>query len=395
MTALLPSQDYEVSVTTISVWIRATDRSGSPVPGLTANDFEIFEDGKKMTPSCFEVTAVQSGSEQPPEQDHGTQTSAQSSGKQIVLYLDLFNTTEAEFSNIEPRLKDFLKQIAEKKWNVMLTEVSPSGSLEVTVPFTKDIDAIQHALDSVSGSNQRDLSMRIRIKELSFILERYLETGDGNLLQAAVAQADKFSVDEQNSSEFSLDALEKFSDYVIKIQPDVHTIVLFISGGINIHPGRVYYEMINKAAGGSEGPTALGSRFGLGGPENLDVLNEIKKIIGRLNRQNLTVYGVNSRGMYTPDNTGFDQRTIVDDPSLLRDLQDSMAQIAEETGGISFQNSQNFKFGFDQIVTDLGDQYLICYNPPEHKKPGQYHKIKVTCKKKGIDLRYRKGYLDG
>ena len=393
LTAFLLAQEYEVSVTTISVWIKATDGSGKPVSGLTAADFEVYEDGKKMTATCFESTEVQfeADSAATSESDEETENVPEIRAKRIAIYLDLYNTTEAEYSNIEPRMEDFLKQIDGKNWEVMLTELSPEGILGVVVPYTKDLQSIRSSLQTISGSNIRDMSSRVRIKELSFILEQYLQKPHPSLLQAAYAKADKFALDERSSAQFSIESLREFTAYLAKKDSGVHTVVLFVSGGINIYPGRVYYEMIQKAAGGS------GSRgMFSGGDRNndLDVLGMIKKSVGQLNRQNITVYAVNSRGMYTPDNTGFDQRTTVDDPSLLHDFQDSMSQIAEETGGLSFQNSQNFKVGFDQVLTDLGQQYLICYNPPEHKKSGQYHKIKVSCKKKGVDLRYRKGYLD-
>jgi VWFA-related protein len=74
--------------------------------------------------------------------------------------------------------------------------------------------------------------------------------------------------------------------------------------------------------------------------------------------------------------------------------QDLMFQMANETGGLAFDNSLNFKFGFNQIVQDLNHQYLICYNAPGHKKPGEYHEIKVKCKQRDTLLRYRKGYSD-
>jgi hypothetical protein len=68
--------------------------------------------------------------------------------------------------------------------------------------------------------------------------------------------------------------------------------------------------------------------------------------------------------------------------------------ISEETGGISFRNSLNFKFGFTQVMNDLDHQYLVCYNAPPHKEKGEYHKIKVKTKAKGVDLRHRIGYID-
>ncbi len=53
------AEDYEVSVTTVNVWIRATDGSGNAMTGLQMSDFEIFEDKKKMTPTCFEEVHIQ------------------------------------------------------------------------------------------------------------------------------------------------------------------------------------------------------------------------------------------------------------------------------------------------------------------------------------------------
>jgi hypothetical protein len=40
----------EVTVTSIRVWV-AVEGSKGP---LTEKDFEVYEDGKKMTPTCFE-----------------------------------------------------------------------------------------------------------------------------------------------------------------------------------------------------------------------------------------------------------------------------------------------------------------------------------------------------
>src|SRR5919106_4753388 len=77
------SQDVEVKVTEVSVWVKATDRSGKPLAGLTGADFEIFEDGKKMTPTCFEEFLHSGGSSV-------SQTQQVSPAKRLVLILDLY-----------------------------------------------------------------------------------------------------------------------------------------------------------------------------------------------------------------------------------------------------------------------------------------------------------------
>lgn len=79
---------------------------------------------------------------------------------------------------------------------------------------------------------------------------------------------------------------------------------------------------------------------------------------------------------------------------VLHDYQESMWQIAKETGGTSFENTNNFKVGFDRVITDLDQQYVLCYAPPTHKVPGKYHQIKIVCKRPGVNLRHRQGYTD-
>jgi hypothetical protein len=51
--AVFPQQ-YEVSVTTITVWVKASDKSGNAFRNLAAADFEIYEDNKRMESTCFE-----------------------------------------------------------------------------------------------------------------------------------------------------------------------------------------------------------------------------------------------------------------------------------------------------------------------------------------------------
>ena len=85
---------------------------------------------------------------------------------------------------------------------------------------------------------------------------------------------------------------------------------------------------------------------------------------------------------------------MVNDTTILKDFQESLDQIADETGGISFRNSNNFAKGFTDILKDSEHQYILCYSAPQHKKQGDYHQIKVVSLKPEIKLRFRKGYVN-
>src|SRR5215470_5839620 len=69
--------NYEVSVTTVTVWMKALDKSGKPVQGLTQKDFEVKEDGHSVTPSSFEEITEPTIST-PTQTSENTQTASSS-----------------------------------------------------------------------------------------------------------------------------------------------------------------------------------------------------------------------------------------------------------------------------------------------------------------------------
>src|SRR5262245_26072814 len=94
------TQDFEVAVTTVNVWIRATDASGKTVTGLNQADFEVYEDGKKMNPSCFEALnfSIPEAKDDAASDDASPQTAEAKAiqPKRFIVYLDLFDTSQAE-----------------------------------------------------------------------------------------------------------------------------------------------------------------------------------------------------------------------------------------------------------------------------------------------------------
>jgi VWFA-related protein len=294
-----------------------------------------------------------------------------------------------------------------KAWEVMIATLTPKGKMGIVAPFTPDLDAISRTLERAPTNPTRDQ----RITSARLDITRTLETClngpnqvDSRIFDSAVTdayrQAQRYAVEERDVAEFSLAALESFGTELGKRENNEHTTLLFVSGGFNGDPGRQYFELINKFvewAGGAANPMEMNFRF----PDsvrkfNFDLQKEVRDNVGKLNRNNITLYAMNTRGPVSPgeDNTRMNSIIGKSDFGILQDYQDSMIQIAKETGGLSFQNSRNFKLGLDQVLNDLNHYYVVCFNAPEHKKKGEYHKIKVDVKVPGVKVRYRQGYVD-
>jgi VWFA-related protein len=54
-----------------------------------------------------------------------------------------------------------------------------------------------------------------------------------------------------------------------------------------------------------------------------------------------------------------------------------MAQLAHETGGLFFQNSNDLPKGITRALTDTREYYVLAYVPKNEASDGKYRKIKV------------------
>jgi VWFA-related protein len=96
------------------------------------------------------------------------------------------------------------------------------------------------------------------------------------------------------------------------------------------------------------------------------------------------VYGANNMGSMST----YKVRTI--EAKQARKL---MKELAEETGGFAFfpKNDSKLNESIQQIRSILRSQYVLSYKP-ELGSPESWREIEVKCKRKGIKLKYRKGY---
>lgn len=386
--AFVSTEDYQVHVTTIEVWVRAVDSSGKPVTDLTQDDLEIYEDGARIKPGCFEQSTV---SLAPTTQTQSMPAELAPAPKKFVLFLDLLNTTPAEYEFVRPKMLQFLDQISGHNWEVLLAALLPNGKLGLISPFTNDFDRIHSLLGEARANDRRDLRVTRNIKELQELIRQARETR-ADLTSILYAQARNFTREDKDVSVYSMDALASFANYLEKKADRERTVILYISGGFQSEPGRIYFKMLEQA-----GFTDLGSNAAVTNPgqipeNNYDFLREVQNGIGSLNRFNVTLYAINTRGL-AGSGTDLSLDNSYHDTEAFRDYQSTLDQIAHETGGVSFANSNNFKFGFDQVFTDLDHQYMLCYDAPQHRKQGEYHRIRVVCKRPGVTIRYRQGYF--
>jgi hypothetical protein len=91
----------------------------------------------------------------------------------------------------------------------------------------------------------------------------------------------------------------------------------------------------------------------------------------------------------TPLSKGLEKNEDV----LRQDPHTGLSQLAQETGGLVFENTNNLRQGFDRIEIDLRNYYLVGYTPINNTYDGRFRTIDVKVKRPGLTVAARKGYF--
>ena len=105
--------------------------------------------------------------------------------------------------------------------------------------------------------------------------------------------------------------------------------------------------------------------------------DEIRDTASRLASAQVAVYPVDARGLSISTDI---------------DSQETMREMARETGGRAYVNQNEIKIGVQRAFEDDSAAYTIGYYPEIKKYDGKYRSIKVKVKRDGVDVQNRRGY---
>jgi hypothetical protein len=127
-----------------------------------------------------------------------------------------------------------------------------------------------------------------------------------------------------------------------------------------------------------------------------DVFSRLRDVFEAANRNNAAIYSLDPRGLavfeYDLDDAQFGATpSFATDRRTLQMTTDTLRTLSEETDGRAIVNRNTLLEGLNQIVRDSSYYYLLGYNS---KAPtdGKFHQIKVRVKRRGADVRARRGF---
>jgi len=86
-------------------------------------------------------------------------------------------------------------------------------------------------------------------------------------------------------------------------------------------------------------------------------------------------------------------RNIMQEDEDLHNSQSTMQEVAKETGGRAYVDTNDLDKAVVDAVRNGSSYYTIAYAPPKEHLDGEYHKIQVRVDgERGFELAYRRGY---
>ncbi len=403
-----------VDVDVINIEAFVTDRDGRRVPGLKPEDFEIFEDGRKVEISNFYAVAREDRLFQDLARDREMMREGrprrldrpelpEDQQLNLMVYVDHYNLRPQSQARVLDQLETFLEDRVALGDNIML--VGFNRRVLVVQSFTRDREEIAQGLKKLrkfATHGQTDDQERRRIlhsMSRSFRSPESSLRGQASGEHAAVTHQLVRSYVERvrNDLRYTLDALQKTTASLAGLPG--RRAILYVSDGLPKRPGQELYQQMQNAFGNSL-PIATGRSIDpiveALGQDETHLLNRITR---QANANQVTLYTLDARGLggtlsagYADVSAGPGGRAFSDSVRNAN-LQESLIELAEATGGASILNTFAFEDALAGLAEDFDSFYSLGYRS-RHGGDGKYHKIEVKVKREGLKVRHRTGFLD-
>ncbi|MEA2559094.1 MAG: hypothetical protein QOH06_598 [Acidobacteriota bacterium] len=380
-----------VNVNVVNVDVYVTDKSGKRIQGLKMDDFDIFENGKKMGITNFyaveggkakmigdePVPAVQAPAKPgPPNQ---APRLPEDQRLRLVVYIDNFNLHPFNRNRVMRELRAFLGHKLNRDDQVML--VTYDRELHVRRTFTSDPGLINDALVELEKISAQAVHADSERRDALRNIE------DSQSAAEALSHARSYAQSTFNDLSFSIDGLKKLVSSLAGMPG--RKAVLYVSDGLQMIAGQdVYYAVQSKFGEQSTGLTES---------MQFDTSRRFTELTATANANRVTFYTIDAAGLRVYSSISAENQTagqgVYVDSIQISNLQSTLQMLAEKTGGVAIINANQVGPHLEKLAQDFGTYYSLGYSPT-HYGDGRYYKIEVKLKQKGYQVRHREGYRD-
>jgi len=400
--------EYELTIANLVVYV--TNKKGDAITDLTADDFEVFQDGESKQITNFklytnEIIRTELATQPEDLLSLATPTPApdEAAGPipvHMVLYIDNQNSDPLDRNRVLSQAREFVRTSLHPPAQMMV--VAYQRSFEVLQPFTSDPEKVLTAMRSVrrytGGRTEIDSTRKDIIDRIKSI-ENEQRTGTGGSSPGrtqvggqwgeAYQLIDNYAREAVNDLKFTMDALRQIITSLSGLPGKKG--IIYVSNGLEMVPGMELFYEFNRVTQDS----AILTRM-----YEFDQTRAFSNLAATANAQDVAFYAIDAAGL-TMGGMSTAEFASSQDPlsaSVGRhNLIDSLRFLADETGGIAIVNTNDIAPRLEQVAQDMYTYYSIGY-PLQASGRDKVHRVKVKLRDdpafSDYVLRYRSRFVE-
>jgi VWFA-related protein len=388
----------------VVVDVVVTNNKGEPVPGMKKEDFEVSEDGKPQTVSVFEDHRGAPPTQiKLPPMPQGVYTNfpiTQSADSVNIILLDALNTPSSDQSYVHSQMLKYLQTIPARTRVAIFTLASRLIMLQgITTDSSQLLAVLKSEKAGPSPSLLRPSTVESDANQsrVDFMTSEAPQAAspDQTLAQAEV---DPINATKQFLSDtalfqtesrigMTLEALQQLGRYLSGVPGRKNVIWFSGSFPAGVVPNSDLVDPFSAAVNFKE---------------------DIRKTTDLLTTAHVALYPVAAEGLVSDSAFQVNNRQIsekrgnmamqdtIDQLSAANSDRDaghaSMEQLAKDTGGQAFYNTNGLSEALTRVVNSGSHFYTLAYAPSNANMDGKYRHIQVKLASSKDSLAYRRGY---
>ncbi|HEX7579760.1 MAG TPA: VWA domain-containing protein [Thermoanaerobaculia bacterium] len=261
-------------------------------------------------------------------------------------------------------LRDFITRLAPSDWMAIVSLGRTSRTL---VPFTNSKESLLDGLTRLEKMAPPGLAwdsqFRLQVNEI----RRSNPRSRSSLVRTWAEQV-------RAREDGSLQDLQRAVS-ALAARSGKRTLI-FVSRGFELHPGQTLFAAIGPGI----------NKF------DYSVADAWQKVIDEANRGGVTIHALDGRGLVAEADASESAPPLVSAFLDNQTRRETLAGLAEETGGTLVFERNFFPAALDQIYRDSGSYYLVGVTLTSLDPKKATHDVKVTSTRPGVKVRARKRY---
>jgi VWFA-related protein len=372
---------FRADINLVRVDVIVSDDDGEPVTDLTADDFEVFEDGELQEVDQFRLIrvdgTVEPGAPRPRQLRNAIDAEIELARDDVRLFMFFFDDYHVRLSNsrsVQEPLIRFVESLGPNDVVGMMYPLTPLNAIS----FTRNRASVISAIENFEG--------------------RKFDYTPRNMAEAQYAHAPS-EVVERLRNEVTMGALRSLATHLGGLREGRKAIIYVSEGLTAVLPPQM--RNADASLGRLGNPNARNPMLGEHSQREqtaaafgmADLYSQLRDVFAAANRNNAAIYTLDPRGLSAFE-FDIDQAVgLRQDARALQMTQDTLRTLADETDGRAIINQNDLEPGLAQIMRDSSVYYLLGYNSTQAPTDGEFHEITVRLKRRGnLDVRARNGY---